>query len=171
MKLRRQSRGSTGLEFTLVGLPLLFVLISTFEICRAMWTYQTLAFAIKEGARYAVVHGQSCSIPPNACTVTISQIASVIQTTGGGLASDTLTVTFTPSKGTATTCLLQNCIANYATAAWPPANANAPGEIVLVSGIYPFSSVLAMYWPGTKPINSTGTVVNLSADARESMQY
>jgi len=171
MSHKKHLRGGSALEFALVGIPIIFVLISTFEMCRAMWTYQTLAFAIKEGARYAVVHGQSCSIPPNSCTVTISQIASAIQSAGGGLEAGNLTVTFTPSQGAATSCVLQSCIATYTSSAWPASNANAPGDIVVVSGVYPFTSVLAMFWPGTKPINSSGTVVSLSADARESMQY
>ncbi len=171
MSIQRRTRGTSSLEFTLVGIPLLFVVISTFEMCRGMWTYQTLGFAIKEGSRYAVVHGQNCTIPPNACSVTISQIASVIQTAGSGLASDTLSLTFTPSVGASTSCVLRDCISTYATTAWPSESANAPGEVVKISGVYPFSTVLAMFWPGTTPVNGSPTTINLGADARESMQY
>src|SRR5450759_1638116 len=112
-KRRAQTRGNSILEFTLVGIPLICVLITTFEMTRGMWSYQTLAYAVKAGVRYAVVHGQDCAEAPNACTVTISQIASTISSAGVGLPADLVTLTFTDAKGSATTCLLSDCIANY----------------------------------------------------------
>ena len=166
-----RSRGSTLLEFTFVGIPLIFVLISTVEMARGMWTYHTLAYAVKEGTRYAVVHGQNCAKPPNSCTVTISQIAGVIQSAGVGLAGDTLSLTFTDAGGTATTCALNTCIASYTTAAWPPSTENAPGLKVKISGVYPFASVLAMFWPGAgRPMNGMATI-NFPATSRESIQF
>src|SRR5215471_18790761 len=53
----RQRGGSSLIEFTLVGIPIIFVLISTFEMSRGMWLYHTLAYAAREGTRYAIVHG------------------------------------------------------------------------------------------------------------------
>ena len=167
----KRSRGACGLEFTLVGVPLIFVLICTFEMSRGMWQYHTLAYAIKEGSRYAVVHGQGCSIPPNACTVTIGQIAQVIQTAGTGLLSDSLILTFTPSHGAATTCILRDCVATYSSDAWPPSTTDAPGEVIQISGVYRFRSGMAMFWPGSGAVTGSPTVVNFGADARESMQF
>jgi Flp pilus assembly protein TadG len=47
-----KERGGTSLvEFTLVGIPMIFLLISTFEVARGMWEYHTLAYAVKEGTR------------------------------------------------------------------------------------------------------------------------
>jgi hypothetical protein len=136
-----------------------------------MWSYQTLAYAVKGGARYAVVHGQNCSIAPNDCTVTISQIASRIQSNGVGLSSDLVNLTFTDANGNATTCVLSDCIANYTTSAWPPTSANAPGQDIRISGTFRFASAMVMFWPGTgRPLGGPG-VINLSADSRESIQY
>jgi hypothetical protein len=59
MRARGRRRGNATIEFTLVGIPLLCVLISTFEMARGMWLYHTLAYAVKEGARYAAVRGQN----------------------------------------------------------------------------------------------------------------
>ena len=171
MSINTTTRGASSLEFTLLGLPLLFVLIGTVEMCRGMWLYHTLAYAIKEGSRYTSVHGQSCTIPPNACTVSISQISRVIQTAGSGLATDSLTLTFTPFSGTATTCLLKDCVSNYATGSWPSATANGPGESFRISGVYPFQSAMLMFWPGQRFITSAPAVVNFSASAMETMQY
>jgi Flp pilus assembly protein TadG len=39
---KRTRRGSSILEFVLVGIPIIFVLISLFEISRGMWTYHTM---------------------------------------------------------------------------------------------------------------------------------
>lgn len=167
---RQTRRGNSMVEFTMVGIPLIFVLISTFEMARGMFLYHTLAHAVKAGTRYSVVHGQNCAILPNACTVSISQIASVIQANGGGLPGDTLTLTFTPPSGSATTCTLANCIANYTTGYWPPAGANAPQSKLKISGTYPFNSVIAMFWPGAARVNRLKTV-NLSADSRENIQF
>ena len=70
-KIRLDEKGSTMLEFTLVAIPLIFVLISTFEIARGMWIYGTVANAVKEGTRFAIVKGADCATAPNACSAKI----------------------------------------------------------------------------------------------------
>ena len=61
--IRNHRRGGSSLiEFTLVGIPLIFVLLSTFEMARGMWLYHTLAYAARQGTRYAIVHGVNCSM-------------------------------------------------------------------------------------------------------------
>lgn len=167
---RARIRGNSMVEFTLVGIPLIFILISTFEMARGMWMYHTLAHAVKAGTRYAIVHGQNCSILPNSCSVSLSQIATVIRTNGTGLPGDTVTLTFTPPSGTATTCTLNNCIANYTTGYWPPNGANSPQSKVTISGVYPFKSAIAMFWPGAGHASSSGTF-NLWANSRENIQF
>jgi Flp pilus assembly protein TadG len=171
MNSGRRRRGSSVLEMTLVGVPLMFLLITSFELSRGMWLYHTLAFAVKEGTRYAVVHGQDCALPPNSCTVTISNIATVIQNQGGGLTSSSLSLTFTDAAGNATTCLLSACIANYTTSAWPNSSNNAPGLKIKISGTYPFSGVVALFWPGASRALGGYTTVNLYASSRESIQF
>ena len=170
-KRRTQSRGNSLLEFTLVGIPLICILITTFEVSRGMWSYQTLAYAVKAGVRYSIVHGQACASAPNTCTVTISQIASVIRSAGVGLPDDLVTLTFTDARGSATSCLLSDCIANYNLSAWPPSSANAPGQNVRISGNFAFRSAMLMFWPGAgRPMGPPG-VIGLSADSREGIQY
>jgi hypothetical protein len=168
---RSLSRGTSLLEFTLVGIPLIFILIGTFEMSRGMWSYHTLAFAVKSAARYAAVHGQTCSKAPNACTVTISQISSRLRWSGPGLPDESVTLKFTDANGSTTTCLLQDCIANFGSSAWPPQSANAPGQDVRISGVVPFSSTMLMFWPGAGRAVGGARVVGLSADSREVIQY
>ena len=57
MTRRRGERGSSMVEFTLVGFPLIFILISIFEMARGMWNYHTLEEAVEVGTRYEAVRG------------------------------------------------------------------------------------------------------------------
>jgi Flp pilus assembly protein TadG len=167
---KTRSGGAAILEFTLVGIPIIFVLISTFEMGRGMWMYHTLAAGVKEGTRYAIVHGQNCGLTPNTCTVTMSQIASKIATSGTGLsgAGSAVTLTFTDAGGTATSCTLSNCPATR----FPPATESAPGLKVTIKGSYAFSSVICMLWPGAGAgaYGPSGTV-NLAASSSEAIQF
>jgi hypothetical protein len=109
----RGRRGQTMLEFTLVGIPLMFVLISIFEISRGMWTYHTMAFAVKDGVRFASVHGINCinttgsgGSDPNNCATTIAVIAQKIRDAGVIFDPTQTALTFFPGDGGAasTTC-------------------------------------------------------------------
>jgi len=168
---RRWCRGSEPLEMTLVGIPLIFLLITTFEMARGMWLYHTMAYSIREGTRYSVVHGLNCSLSPNSCTVTISNIATVIQNQDGGLSSGSLSLTFTDNSGTTTTCTLANCIANYTSAAWPNSTNNSPGMKIKIEGTYPFTGVIAMFWPGATHALGGYQSINLYASSKESIQF
>ena len=92
-------------EFVLAGIPVIFVLISIFELSRGMWTYHTMAYAVREGVRYAAVHGKGCA-SPHTCQVTIGQITSVIKAAGAGLPPSTTVVTFTPASGSASSATM-----------------------------------------------------------------
>lgn len=68
-----EPRGATQLEFVLSILTVTFVIFSIWEAIMAVYTYNVLADAAKEGVRYAIVHGSNstiCSGPkslPPAC--------------------------------------------------------------------------------------------------------
>lgn len=170
MKARRRSqrRGSSMLEFVLVSIPMIFILISIFEMARGMWTYQTLAFAIREGTRYASMHGKGCA-SPNTCQVTIGGITGVIKTAGPGLDSANTTLTFTPATGTATSGTIASLSSSSTT--YPPSTANAPGQSVNISAKYAFRTVLAIFWVGDgRPLNDSG-VFYLMASSAEPIQF
>ncbi len=170
MNTRRAAsqKGSSLLEFTLVGIAMIFIIISFFEMARGMWTYQTLSYAVREGARYASVHGKDCAAPQT-CQVTIGQITTVIKTAGAGLDPNATTVTFTPASGSATSDTIRNLL--NSTATWPPTGANSTGQNVKISMKYPFRTVLAVFWVGAgQPLNDS-QVFNLSASSTELIQY
>ena len=89
VKTRSGERGASTIEMTLVGIPLMFVLISIFEISRGMWTYHTMATAVREATRYAMVHGQNCVYTPptitNNCAITVGNLATRLRDYGAGI--------------------------------------------------------------------------------------
>jgi len=155
-----RSGGNALVEFTLAGIPLIFVLVSIFQISIGMWLYHSLAFAVSEGTRYTIVHGINCAQNGNNYCVTVSKIGAVINGAAPGLDPNQMTVTLTPYSGSATTDTLANLMtgSTYSTTTWPPSGANAIGEPVTISVLYPFNSVVSMFWPGTKPIGPLGRI-------------
>ena len=148
---RTARRGNAMIEFTLVGIPIIFVLISVFEIARGMWIYHTLAHATREGTRFVIVHGSNCTSAPNQCGVTVAQIAARIRDAGVGLDTSLTQVTLQNIAGTtpfstvgpSTVAVLLND-----NTLWPPGPGNAVGNDVVITATFPFQSAIAMFWPG-----------------------
>jgi Flp pilus assembly protein TadG len=154
-------------EFVLAGIPVIFVLISIFELSRGMWTYHTMAYAVREGVRYAAVHGKGCA-SPRTCQVTIGQITSVIKAAGAGLPPSTTVVTLTPASGSASSDIMANQLTS--STVWPPSAANAPGQNIKIRVSYPFRTFLAVFWTGAGGLNDSG-VFNLGASSSAPIQF
>ncbi len=172
---RRKLCGNATIEFTLVGIPLVFVLISTMEMARGMWIYHTLAYAVKEGTRYAVARGQNNPIP-----TTYQNVCNAIAQAGTGLLPEDLTLSFTSLGGTSPPYTANNC---PPTQQWPPGNNagiidNQPGQTISITAYYPFVSAISMFWPGAGPgmtfqplvCQGAGTLC-LPASSQDVMQF
>lgn len=169
--MRKCGRGGQSLiEFTFVGIPVMFTLICIFEISRGMWIYTTLNHAVKEGVRYAIVHGQNCGINGNTCQVNLgpstnkcdntnSTIAEVIRCAGVGLDPTNTTVQFTSTQGTTAWYPLNAVPATQ----WPPANGNAAGSPITIDMRTPFNTALAMLWPGASPVRFASGILPASS--------
>ena len=173
--MRRREQGSTLLEFTLVGIPLIFLLVSTVEVARGMWTYATLAHAVRQATRFTIVKGQNCATSPNSCAVTIARIAQEMQRAGIGLDPASFSnVTFTAYSGrTITHTTLQECLSD--TTAWPttPGSTDAgaaSGADLEISAKYSFRSAMSMFWPGAGKASGAG-IFYFPASSRESIQF
>ncbi len=57
---KRSQRGASQIEFAISLLVAMFVIFWTWELGMALYTYNVLSDAAKEGVRYAIVHGASC---------------------------------------------------------------------------------------------------------------
>jgi TadE-like protein len=182
MPPRNNRSGNAMIEFTLVGIPLIFVLLITFETARGMWLYATVAHAVRVGARYAAVHGRDCATPPHDCAVTVAHVAGVIRDAGVGLdpadfrlamiatGPNTLpTVTLTPLN-----TLLTN------TSVFPSGTGSVAGNDVIVTGVFYFRTALTALFP--PPITppppptplgggSDAGVIRLAATSRERIEF
>lgn len=60
---RRDEDAQSLVEFALVLPVFLLVIFGIIDLARAVWEENELAFASREGTRYAIVHGASSSTP------------------------------------------------------------------------------------------------------------
>ncbi len=161
MRNRRNESGNQTLEFTLVGIPLTFILFSIANMSFAMLTMHTMQEAAEQGARYVVTHGSTCSSGSNTCTVTVQQIAAVVVAAASGISTANLKITLTPAADTGnaiscspvSTCLSScsaSCNANR-TVVWPTStnSDNSPGKDIIVSADCTISAPMVMFWPSS----------------------
>jgi hypothetical protein len=170
--MKTERSGQALIEFTFVGIPVIFLLISVFEVSRGMWIYDTVNYAVKQGVRYAIVHGENCGRLPNSCQVNLgpssgvcnntnSTIAEVIRCAGAGLDLTNTKVTFTSALGSLGPYSL-NAVPGTL---WPPATGNQVGQPLTIEIRTPFNSVIAMFWPGAAPVTfSSGILPASSSD-------
>lgn len=165
---RRARRGNAMVELTLVGIPVVFALISIFELARGMWQYHTLAYAVKEGTRYAIVHGQGCAAA--GCRKTIGDVAQQIRHRGVGLVPADVQLEFESKRGGVIRCTLSDCLTRTAASdVWPPAGSDSPGTEVTIRGTYRLRSMLVMM----SPVGATGGgyIFDLPAASTELIQF
>jgi Flp pilus assembly protein TadG len=161
MHRRTGRKGNALIEFTLVAVPLIFVMISVVEICRGMWDYHSLAQAVKVASRMAATRGAGCA--GNGCAITVGQIATTISAYAVGMPASALNVTLTSNAGTVTCNPLSSCAGS--STVWPPTGGNSPGSDIVITGSYTFTSALAMFAPGTGGMQFSG--VTLAAKSRQ----
>lgn len=115
--------GQSLVEFALL-LPLMLLIITgLFDVARAVWEENTLAYAAREGTRYAIVHGSNGSPaadpadPTNpGCTpgdiVICTNIPNVVRQAALGVPNVTVVVTYPksyPGVTPAVQCADRNC--------------------------------------------------------------
>jgi Flp pilus assembly protein TadG len=137
-RARRSSRGQTLVEFALVAPMFFLVLFSIVEGARFIFYYEMLNNATRDGARYAIVHGENSFKPtgppndPSGADV----IARVKQSAFGILGSAvTVTPTWTPAKNERGTTVKVHASYTYSTVIpivpLPPITVEAESTLVL----------------------------------------
>ena len=91
-------RGQALVEFALVGIALALLVLGLLDVGRAVWNYNTLAHATREGTRNAMVHGADSSdpwgpgsayfTPPN----TDTKVRETVESFSSGMDTSQLTV-------------------------------------------------------------------------------
>jgi len=121
LRARQGERGQALVEFALL-LPLMLLIITgLFDVARAVWQENTLAYAAREGTRYAIVHGSAGSPaagpdnpncggstpPPD--QVICTEIPRVVREAALGVQNVTVTITYPVILGS-TPCADRNCL-------------------------------------------------------------
>ena len=118
MRRVRRDEGQALVEFALVLPVLLMLILGLFDVARAVWQENTLAYAAREGTRFAIVHGSASESPvtqtDHAAAVDVVRAAAV------GVGDITVTVTY-PDSVSGTPCNDRGCrVAVDATAPFVP---------------------------------------------------
>ena len=166
-RAQRTRRGSALLEFTLVGIPMLFISMSVMSASLDMWQFHNLAYGTQMTARYIAMHGRSCTQNGNSCTVTVGNIASYFQ--GQALALDASKVEVKlQSLGETIDCNpLNTCSSN--TAMFPNSADNGVKFDIIVTAVYPVTNPIALFWPGAGSVNPA--TFNLFATSRQMIVF
>ncbi len=138
MMARRRDEGQGVVEFALI-LPLFVVLVvGLLDVARAVWQENTLAFAAREGTRYAIVHGTLSSSP-----------------TGPG--APTFTAPDQDSAVTAAVLRYTSGLSNVTVkSVWPDSNANRDSRVTVVASA-PFVPFASQYFlSGALRVTLTG---------------
>lgn len=168
---RPGERGSAIIEFAFAGVTVIILLLVIFEMCLAMWSYHTLALAVKTGAVYASTKGQDCYTGYN-CGVSVSDIVNRVLQAGVGLDANRLNLTFHSSdpKSTDITCdPASSCKSNDTS--WPPSGGYVPNiDYIDISASYPAPMpIMSLFWPG-QSLGGLGDV-EFSASSRQVIQF
>jgi len=127
---RKLQRGFAMVEAALASTTALALLFGIFEFGQAVWQYNLVAHAAREGTRYAIVHGANSSTPATSDTITAK-----VKNQSLGLDPSKLSVTVT----------------------W--INNNRPGSAVKVAVSYPVT-FMGPYVPnGNFTVKSTSQMI------------
>ena len=94
MRELKSESGQSLVEFALVLPIVLLLLTGIFDLARAVWQENTLAFAAREGTRYAIVHGAGSILPlgPNASAE--PNISALVRKNAVGVANVTVSTSW-----------------------------------------------------------------------------
>ncbi len=86
-----EQRGQALVEFALVLPLMLLVVLGLTDLARVVWQYNTLAYAAREGTRYAIVHGAASVTPVGPTNPSEPNIAAIVRSKAIGVADVTVT--------------------------------------------------------------------------------
>ena len=97
----REERAQSLVEFALVLPIFLLIVTGIFDVARAVWQENSLAYAAREGTRYAIVHGASgnpivgpCSNCLNPATANLANVVSAVTTNAVGVYNIDVTIDY-----------------------------------------------------------------------------
>lgn len=131
----RGERGSALIEFSLSMTLLLTMMFGAMDFGRALYTYTEVSEAARQGTRYAIVRGSTCTSWTTACPASATDVQTYLRDVPQGLHSSSMTVTTT----------------------WTPNN--NPGSTVNVKVQYSFNFIFPFLPTSTVNMSSTSQMV------------
>lgn len=164
MKLTRTGRrGSSLIEFTLLGVPLLFLFTSVMACSIDMWQMYTLSYAVEQTARYAALHGSTCSSGSNTCTIARSDVATFFQKQAMALDASVTTMVINDGSGEVTCTPVSSCPSS--TSRFPSVGHNSPvtPDLVTIKATYALVNPIFMFWPGGGAVHAARFTVGATS--------
>ena len=162
--MRNRRRGSSLLEFTMLGIPVIFLVTSVITCSVDMWQFYTLAYAVDVTARYAVVHGATCSQNGNTCTITRANMVTFFEGQSPALDTSKVNVTLTDGSGSTNCNPVTSCAASNAQ--FPASANNSVGSDVTIKATYPLINPIAMFWYGSGGVRAGSFTVGATSTQR-----
>jgi Flp pilus assembly protein TadG len=104
--MKRDDKAQALVEFALVLPVLLLFVTGLFDVARAVWQENTLAYAAREGTRYAIVHGSASDAPVGPSNT--APIATTVRDAAIGVPNITVSISYPDLVGT-TPCNDRGC--------------------------------------------------------------
>jgi Flp pilus assembly protein TadG len=161
-KPNARRRGSSLIEFTLVGIPAIIICTSVMTCAIDMWQYYTLSYAVDQTARYAALHGDTCSAGSNACTITRADVGTYFQNQAIALTVSSTTIVLYDGSSNVTCNPVNSCPAS--SSRFPSIGHNVPGtDAITVTATYPLINPIFMFWPGARSATATSFTVGATS--------
>lgn len=90
MRTARSDEGQALVEFALILPLILTIVLGLFDSARAVWQVNTLAYAAREGTRYAIVHGSASAAPLGPSDPSEPAIGAVVRAAAVGVPNVTV---------------------------------------------------------------------------------
>lgn len=163
----KRRRGTAMIEFTMVGIPVIFLTASIIEMSIEAWKFESMMYAIQVAARYACQHGRTCTKNSNSCTIEVENVADLISAQAPSLDPSQLNVTLTTHSASVTCDPLNTCFTN--TAQFPSSTDNGVGLPITITATYPMHNPIPMFWFGSAGVS--GSSWTLGATTLQSIVY
>lgn len=152
---QRTTAGNAQIEFALCGVFVIFAMISIFDMARGLWINHTLAQAVRDGTRYAAVHG-ALNVYPNNPTVrlpgsTLRAVQAVVRRSALGMVPSQLRLRFESADGIIIDCN-PDCPGAALDLPWPPNGVATRNLEIGIQANYPYNSMVVMFFPGAKGV-------------------
>lgn len=160
-------RGSTLIEFTLVGIPLIFIITSAMMVALAMWQFENLEYGSQSTARFVAMHGRLCAQNGTSCTTTVDDVAKFFATQTMALDPSKTQLTLTAATAATVCNPLNTCNGNLAQ--FPDSAHNGINFDVTVAATYPVVNPLGIFWPGNSGLGAA--TINLYGQSRQRIVF